>query len=495
MKSLTTIIISLGAAFSLTAAEKLPKPNVLVFLVDDLGYMDIGANNPNCFYETPNIDALAKESLLFTDGYASCPVCSPSRVSMLTGKYPITIGTTHLFPGKKGSPGRSGKFAPAPFVAELPLEETTLAEALRTQGYRTFFAGKWHLGYGPDFRPQKQGFDINIGGHDRGGPYTGKKYFAPFKNPEMAEESPDGEHLPARLARETSKFITESKDQPFFAYLSFYSVHTPLQGRKDLIQKYKEKAQTTGNEKSKDDFEIIDSASGKTNKIRVKQTHTTYAAMVDAMDIAIGSVIDTVKAEGKWDNTIIVFTSDNGGLSTSEGSPTSNKPLNGGKGWMYEGGIREPWIIRYPNVTKPGTTTATPISGIDLYPTIATAAGYTVEPEVDGVNLRPLLEGGKLDRDAIYWHYPHYSNQGGIPGGAIRQGDYKLLENYENGTFKLFNLKQDIGEQNDLSKQDPERAATMRAKLHAYLKANNAKFLQSRKGSPEPWKPTYIKNK
>ena len=176
--------------------------------------MDIGVNNPNSFYETPNIDALAKQSLLFTDGYATCPVCSPSRVSMLTGKYPTTIGTTHLFPGKQGNPGRSGKYAPAPFIAELPLEETTLAEALRSKGYRTFFAGKWHLGYGEDFRPQKQGFDINIGGHDRGGPYTGKKYFAPFKNPEIKEESPTGEHLPTRLAKETSKFITESKDQP-----------------------------------------------------------------------------------------------------------------------------------------------------------------------------------------------------------------------------------------------------------------------------------------
>ncbi len=489
MKVLTSILLSFGAALSLTAAEK---PNVLVFLVDDLGYMDIGINNPNCFYETPNIDTLAKESMLFTEGYATCPVCSPSRVSMLTGKYPTTIGTTHFFPVRKGSPGRSGKFAPAPFVSELPLEETTLAEALKHQGYRTFFAGKWHLGYGENFRPQNQGFDINIGGHDRGGPYTGKKYFAPFNNPEMKEESPDGEHLPARLARETSKFIKESKDQPFFAYLSFYSVHTPLMGRKDLIQKYKEKAKKIGHEKAKEDFETIDSASGKTNKIRVKQTHTTYAAMVEAMDIAIGSVIDTLKAEEKWDNTIIVFTSDNGGLSTSEGSPTSNKPLNGGKGWMYEGGIREPWIIRYPNVTKPGSVTATPISGIDLYPTIATAAGYTIEPEIDGVNLRPLLEGGELDRDAIYWHYPHYSNQGGIPGGAIREGDYKLLENYEDGTFKLFNLKKDIGELNDLSKQTPEKAAAMRAKLHAWYQAKDAKFLQPKKNGKTPWKPSYM---
>jgi len=483
------VLLALSSLTLAQADVQAEKPNVLVFLVDDLGYMDVGVNNPECFYETPNIDALAKSGLLFTDGYATCPVCSPSRVSMLTGKYPTKLGTTHLFPGKKGNKGKSGTFDPAPFLAELPLEETTLAEALKSVGYGTFFAGKWHLGYGEDFRPQKQGFDVNIGGYDRGGPYSGKKYFAPFKNPEMKEESPAGEHLPARLAKETSNFIIESKDKPFFAYLSFYSVHTPLMGRKDLVKKYKEKALKIHQEPSKKDFESITAASGKKKQVRIKQTHTTYAAMVEAMDLAIGSVIETLKAEGKWDNTIIVFTSDNGGLSTSEGSPTSNRPLNGGKGWMYEGGIREPWIIRYPNVTKEGSVSGVPISGIDLYPTIAAAAGYETEPEVDGVDLRPLLEGGELDRESLYWHYPHYSNQGGIPGGAIREGDYKLLENYEDGSCALYNLKTDPGETNDLSKEQSEKASAMRAKLHAWYKKHDAKFLVS-KGKKEAWKPS-----
>lgn len=475
---------------TLSAAER---PNVVVFLVDDLGYMDIGANNPNCFYETPNIDALAKSGMLFTDGYASCPVCSPSRVSMLTGKYPTRIGTTHLFPGKQGSKGRSGQFDPAPFLAELPLEQTTLAEALKKVGYSTFFAGKWHLGYGPDFRPQKQGFDVNIGGNDKGGPYTGKKYFAPYKNPEI-KEGPDGEHLPARLARETSKFIKDNNDTPFLAYLSFYSVHTPLMGRKDLITKYKSKAKALGMTPSeKDDFEKIMGASGREKKIRTKQTHFTYAAMVEAMDIAIGTVIDTLKTEGLWDNTLIVFTSDNGGLSTSEGWPTSNKPLNGGKGWMYDGGIREPWIIRYPSITKEGSVSGEPISGIDLYPTVVKAAGGQVDPEVDGVDLKPLLAGGEIERDAIYWHYPHYSNQGGIPGGAIRQGDFKLLENYENGSVALYNMKEDIGELNDLSKEYPEKVVEMKAKLHAWYKSHDAKFLGGR-GEKKPWRPSYYES-
>jgi len=451
---------------STTNAEE--KPNILVFLVDDLGYMDVSINNPNSFYETPHIDALAKSGMLFTDGYASCPVCSPSRVSMLTGKYPTRIGTTHLFPGKKGNPGKSGKFRPAPFLSELPLEENTIAEALKTKGYKTFFAGKWHLGYGEAFR----------------------KYFAPFKNPEMEDTSPAGEHLPHRLAKETVKFMKESGDTPFFAYLSFYSVHTPLMGRKDLIKKYELKAKEINNQPSDADFEPIKSSQKRLNKIRVKQTHTTYAAMVEAMDLAVGHVIKGLKETGKYDNTIIVFTSDNGGLSTSEGHPTSNRPLEGGKGWITEGGIREPWIIRFPNVTKEGSISKTPISGIDLYPTLAKAVGYEVEAEVDGVDLKPLLQGGELERDALYWHYPHYSNQGGPPGGVIRMGEFKLVENYEDGSVALYNLTQDIGESTDLSEKHPEKVSEMRKKLHAFYKKHDAKFLQ-KKGEEEPWKPTY----
>ena len=486
--------LKLGACLlstSIIDAQEAKKPNILVFFVDDLGYMDVSINNPNSFYETPHIDALAHSGMLFTDGYASCPVCSPSRVSMLTGKYPTRVGTTHLFPGKKGNPGKSGKFKPAPFVSELPLEEITIAEALKTKGYTTFFAGKWHLGYGEAFRPQKQGFDINIGGHDKGGPYTGKKYFAPFKNPEIKKESPAGEHLPHRLAKETVKFINESGDKPFLAYLSFYSVHTPLQGRKDLINKYKQKAKKQNNQPSEQDFAKIQSAQPRINKMRVKQTHTTYAAMVEAMDLAVGHVIDGLKKSGKYDSTIIVFTSDNGGLSTSEGHPTSNLPLNGGKGWIYEGGIREPWIIRYPGVTKAGSVSKTPISGIDLFPTVAKVVGYNVDDEIDGVDLRPALEGKELGREALYWHYPHYSNQGGFPGGVIRMGNFKLIENYDDGTVSLYNLTNDLGELNNLVDKHPEKTSEMRKMLHTFYQKHNAKFLQPLKGN-RPWKPNYL---
>ncbi|CAA6691250.1 MULTISPECIES: sulfatase [unclassified Lentimonas] len=477
------------AAFSLIAGvccATAEKPNVVVFLVDDLGYMDVSPNNPNCFYETPNIEALANAGMRFTDGYAANPVCSPTRYSLMTGRYPTRVGATNFFPKSKGAKLRSGTFNPAPLTEEMPLGEVTLADAFRAQGYATFFAGKWHLGHGEAFFPLNRGFDINIGGNHNGGPYTGKKYFAPFNNPQMEEESPAGEHMPARLARETVSFIQSNKDRPFFAYFSFYSVHTPLMGRPDLVAKYKEKAkQISGKE-----FDQVSAASGKKSKRRILQKHAVYAAMVEAMDEAVGEVIQALKDADVWDHTIIVFTSDNGGLATSEGLPTSNLPFNGGKGWVFEGGIREPWIIRYPGVTEEGSISDAQICSIDLFPTLVAAAGYEAQHEIDGLDLRPVLVGGALDRDALYWHYPHYSNQGGIPGGAIRMGDYKLVENFEDGSVALFNLQQDIGETKDLCAAQPERVSEMRARLHAWYEKYDAEFLRPKgKDGPTPWRP------
>ena len=329
-------------------ADSPTKPlNFVVFLVDDLGYMDVGANNPNCFYDTPHIDGLALSGMRFTDGYAANPVCSPTRYSMLTGKYPTRVRATNFFSGK-----RSGKYHPAPLNDNMPLDEVTLAQALKGKGYSTFFAGKWHLGESTEYYPQNRGFDINIGGHSRGGPYTGKRYFAPFENPEMEIESPAGDHLPDRLARDTAAFIDSNRDKPFFAYLSFYSVHTPLIGRPDLVKKYKAKAAEIEGEEFAEEEQVNGK---KKRKVRILQKHAVYAAMVEAMDEAVGKVLKQLEESGVKDNTVVIFTSDNGGLSTSEGSPTSNLPLRGGKGWVYEGGIREPWIVRYPGVTKAGT--------------------------------------------------------------------------------------------------------------------------------------------
>lgn len=466
--------------FSSATAVAEDSPNVVVFLVDDLGFMDIGANNPDCFYETPHIDRLAKSGMRFTNGYAANPVCSPTRYSLMTGKYPTRVQATNFFSGK-----RSGKFHPAPLISEMPLDEVTLADALKTKDYATFFAGKWHLGGSEEYYPQNRGFDVNIGGHSRGGPYTGKKYFAPFQNPQMEVESPDGDHLPDRLARDTAAFIDANKDKPFLAYLSFYSVHTPLIGRPDLVEKYKKKAEAISGEEFADEEQVF---GDKPRKVRILQKHAVYAAMVEAMDQAVGKVLDQLEASGVADETVVMFTSDNGGLSTSEGSPTSNLPLRGGKGWVYEGGIREPWIIRYPGVTNPGSVSDEVICSIDLFPTVLAAAGVPVEHSIDGVDLRPVLEGGKLDRESLYWHYPHYSNQGGFPGGAIREGAFKLVERYEDGRVHLYNLDEDPGEKTDLSEAMPERVADMRKRLHAWYQDVDAKFLQE-KGGLQPWKP------
>lgn len=478
LKHLLSSLLSI--LFLISGSIFAKEPNVVVFLVDDLGYMDIGANNPDCFYETPNIDRLADSGMRFTDGYAANPVCSPTRYSLMTGKYPTRVQATNFFSGK-----RSGKFNPAPLVDDMAAEEITIAEELKTKSYATFFAGKWHLGHSEELYPQGQGFDINIGGWSRGGPYTGKKYFAPFENPQMEVESPEGEHLPARLARDTAEFIEANKDQPFLAYLSFYSVHTPLQGRPDLVEKYKARAAEIAGEEFADEEQVF---GDKPRQVRVLQKHAVYAAMVEAMDEAVGTVLDQLDASGVADNTIVVFTSDNGGLSTSEGSPTSNLPLRGGKGWVYEGGIREPWIIRYPGVTEPGSVSEEIICSIDLFPTVAAAAGIEIGHLVDGIDLTPALRGESLDRQSLYWHYPHYSNQGGIPGGAIREGNYKLFERYEDGRIHLYDLENDIGEQNDLAAEKPELVQEMRKRLHEWYEEVDAKFLQEKDGNT-PWRP------
>ena len=423
--------------------------------------------------------------LLFFLGVAGCsaanPVCSPTRYSLMTGKYPTRVDATNFFSGK-----RSGTFDPAPLNDNMPLDEITIAQALKAHGYATFFAGKWHLGESEAYYPQNRGFDINIGGYHRGGPYTGKKYFAPFENPEIKEESPAGDHLPDRLARETAQFIDDHKDTPFFAYLSFYSVHTPLMGRPDLVKKYKAKAAAINGQEFAEEEQVF---GDKPRKVRILQKHAVYAAMVEAMDEAVGKVLKQLDKSGLDENTLVIFTSDNGGLSTSEGLPTSNLPLRGGKGWVYEGGIHEPWIIRYPGVTQAGAVSSEPICSIDLYPTVASVAGVKTHHLIDGLDLMDVLKGGLLNRQSLYWHYPHYSNQGGIPGGAIREGDYKLIERYEDGRVHLYHLKDDPGELNDLAAKHPERVAQMRTRLHAWYKTIDAKFLQKKGDGPEPWRP------
>ncbi len=442
------------------------KPNFVFILADDLGWKDLSCYG-SPFYETPSIDRLASEGMRFTSAYAACPVCSPTRASIMTGKFPARLQTTDYF----GAPQpedvekhwtRVKPLLPAPYLDSLPLGEVTLAEALKDAGYATFFAGKWHLG-GEGFYPEDQGFDMNKGGWSSGGPYGGNKYFSPYGNPKL-EDGPEGEHLPDRLASEACRFMEANTDRPFLAYLSFYSVHTPLMARKDLEDKYEAKAE------SREKIEPAWGVEGD-RKVRLVQDHAVYAGMVEGMDQAVGKVLSKIEELGIQRNTVIIFMSDNGGLSTSEGHPTSNLPLRAGKGWLYEGGIREPMIIKAPGLTRPGTECGEAVISTDFYPTILELAGLPSRPaqHLDGASLVPLLGGtGSLANRALFWHYPHYGNQGGSPSGAVREGNDKLIEFYEDGRIELYDIAEDIGETRDLAGLSPEKAGRLRDMLHRW---------------------------
>jgi arylsulfatase A-like enzyme len=456
------IMTSFARAEGAAAPAPKGKCNFLFILADDLGWKDLGCQGSS-FYDTPHLDRLAAGGTRFTNAYAACPVCSPTRASIMTGRYPARLHLTDFIGG-----GRNAKLITPKFLDHLPLEEVTIAEALKQAGYATFFAGKWHLGK-QGYWPENQGFDVNMGGNDRGGPYGGNKYFSPYGNPTLPD-GPPGEHLPARLAVETTKFIEAHKDGPFLAYLSFYSVHTPLMAREDLKKKYE---QRRAERNLQDQF-----GDEGQRKVRLNQCHAVYGGMVEAMDQAVGHVLDALDRLKLAESTVVIFMSDNGGLSTSEGSPTSNVPLRAGKGWLYEGGIREPMIVRWPGQTKPGSTCDVPVISTDFYPTMLDMAGLAAMPQQhrDGVSIAPLLTpaGGKIAPRPLFWHYPHYGNQGGSPGGAVRVGDWKLIEFHEDNRVELYNLAEDTGEKNNLAAKMPEKAAEMRKTLDDWRKSVNA---------------------
>ncbi|ARN56845.1 sulfatase [Sedimentisphaera salicampi] len=460
-------------------AKPAKKPNFLFLLIDDLGWKDLGCFGSE-FYETPNIDALCGEGIKFTDAYAAAPVCSPTRASIMTGKYPARMDTTDWF----GSPqpykinrhwAVNKPILTAASKHNMPLDELTVAEALKQNGYSTFFAGKWHLGETADYWPEHQGFDINKGGWRLGGPYGPGKYFVPYGNPRL-EDGPEGEHLPDRLADETVKFMKENKDKSFMAYLSFYSVHVPLVTREDLTEKYRKKRAKMG----------IETKWGKEGeyKARLTQEHAVYAGMVESMDLACGKVLENLKKLGLDENTIVFLMSDNGGCSTADPGPTSNLPLRAGKGWIYEGGIREPMIIKWPGEAEPGKVCKEPVISNDFYPTILEMAGLPARPEQhkDGKSLVPLLKGENMDRGPIFWHYPHYSPQGGSPASAIRENEWKLILWYEDGRKELFNLREDIGEKNNLADKKPEITDRLFNKLLNWFKEVDAEMPQLNPG-------------
>jgi arylsulfatase A-like enzyme len=429
-----------------------PKPNIVFILADDLGVMDVGCYNPKTFYETPNIDRIAKTGMRFMQGYAACPVCSPTRGSIMTGKYPPRFGVTDYI-----GANRPGKLMPAPNANHLPLEEVTIAERLREAGYSNFFAGKWHLGNGP-FSPNFQGFGPGLEGKNQ--------FFYPHSD-EPIPSHLDDPKTTDRIANDAVKFIAAHKDQPFFAYLPFLAVHIPVGARSDLIAKYQEKkiglpADQWGKERN--------------SKVRLTQSRADYAAMLEQLDSAIGRVLDALDTNGVADHTIVIFMSDNGGLATAEGHPTSNIPYRGGKGWPYEGGVLEPWIMRVPGVTTPGSSCNTPVISTDYYPTLLELCGLPPMPEQhkDGVSLVPLLKGGTLPPRSLYWHYPHYGNQGGFPFGMIRDGDLKLIEWYEDSSVELYNVSKDIGEAHNLASKEVDKAKELQMKLAQWRKSVKA---------------------
>ena len=477
-------IAPLATILHMNKQEK-PKPNVIFILLDDFGYTDLGCYGSK-FYETPNIDRLSRQGIRFTDAYAACPVSSPTRASIMTGRYPVKTGITDWIPGRQAtsSGSKEDKFIALPFKQQLDLSEVTIAEVLRQNGYSTMISGKWHLGLEPKYWPENQGFDVNKGGYSAGAPNKSDNsngYFSPYGNPRL-EDGPVGEYLTDRQTDEAIKFIERSKEKPFFVYLSYYAVHNPMQGKEQLIRKFTEKADSMGLTRMQEftrEKQWIRKSMSDNYKERIIQSNPVYAAMIYSVDENIGRLLKKLNELKLDENTIIIFTSDNGGLSTSEGSPTCNSPLRAGKGWLYEGGIRVPLIIKYPGLHKTIAKVNTPVSSIDFFPTIIEMTGSDqVKTAVDGVSIVPLLKNIKIKDRPLFWHYPHYSNQGVEPGSAVRLGKYKLIDNFEKGRQELYDLEKDISESNDISETNPSETRELFNLLNDWRKNSKAKMMK-----------------
>jgi arylsulfatase A-like enzyme len=441
------------------------RPNVIIILADDLGWADPGCYGSR-YHKTPHIDQLARDGMRFTDAYAACPVCSPTRASIMTGKYPARLNLTDWLPGRPDRPDQ--KLLRPVINQRLPANEITLAAALKRAGYRTAHIGKWHLG-GKGASPEDFGFDLNIAGDSAGSP---RSYFAPYRSKDGRfmpglEQAPSGEYLTDRLTTEAEKFIEANREKQFFLYLAHYTVHIPLTAKADLIAKYKP---------------------GRPGQ----QGNPIYAAMIESLDDSVGRVLKKLDDLKLAQRTLVIFFSDNGGLCTLEGPntpPTINSPLREGKGYLYEGGIRVPLIVRWPGVTKPGTINNQPICSIDFMPTILHGCNVDSDVKFDGIDISLALEGNSLPERALFWHYPHYSNQGGRPGSAIRNGDYKLVEFFENERRELFNIRRDPGETRNLIAIQPKIAdelsrglASWRTDVGAKMMSPNPSFVPNPQG-------------
>lgn len=479
----TSTIIPVAAIFIQSKPEA-AKPNVIFILLDDYGYTDLGCYGSK-YYLTPNIDRLAKQGVRFMDAYAACPVSSPTRASIMTGKYPVNTGITDWIPGRQASNSGSAtdKLIALPFNLQLELNEITIAEVLKKNGYKTMISGKWHLGETEEYWPENQGFDVNKGGFSKGAPVknnVANGYFSPYGNPRL-EDGPAGEYLTDRQTDEAITFITNNKDKPFYLYLSYYAVHNPMQGKEKLIEYFTHRADSLGLSKqeafTRDKAWILPSMSNNF-KERIIQSNPVYAAMIFSVDENIGKLLAKLEDLRLDKNTIIIFTSDNGGLSTSEGSPTCNAPLRAGKGWLYEGGIRVPLIVRYPSKGKPGTEINTPVSSIDFYSTILEMTGSVAEGvKTDGLSFVSLFKQDKIKERPLFWHYPHYSNQGVEPGSAVRLGNFKLIDNFQSGKQELYDLEKDLSETNDISASNPEKTKELYNLLKDWRTKTGAKMM------------------
>ena len=436
--------------------------NVVFFLIDDLGWMDIGANGSN-YYKTPHIDQLAKEGVRFTNGYAACNVCSPTRAAIMAGKYPARLLLTQWLPSGRWD-AKKNKLQEARYLSNLPLEEFTVAEALREGGYKTAFMGKWHLGPLPYYYPEHQGFDINVAGRDYGAPGS---YWYPFEGSwripttdlKVFKESPiegkEGDYLTDRLMEEGDKFIRENSEKPFFLMMSLYAVHSPLQGKLEKVARYE-----------------------KVPK-KQRQGDPRYAAMVETVDDGVGRLMTALRDKEIEENTLVIFTSDNGGMSKA----TDNSPLRANKGSNYEGGLRVPVIVKWPGVTEPGSISDEPVISTDFYPTILGATGLPKRPlqHVDGVDLSSVLKGrSRIDRQSLFWHYPHYNQHPqNFPATVIRKGHWKLIEILDTGELELYNLVLDVGEQNNLADVHSGLVQSLLAEMRAWRAEVNADPMRS----------------
>lgn len=452
------------------------RPNVVFFLVDDLGWSDLGFTGSS-FYESPNIDALAASGMRFSSAYAACPVCSPTRASIMTGRHPVEVDITDWIPGSHLPPERGGKFKRVLDRDNLALDETTLAEALKAEGYQTFFAGKWHLG-GEGHWPTDQGFDTNIGGTHVGSPPGG--YYSPWKNENLVAKQ-ENEYLTERLTSESLEFLEQrDQDRPFLLFLSYYNVHTPITPYQKRFEYFQTKAAESFGQKASEPQQEHEALT------RTRQDNPAYASMIAAVDESVGAIERKLQELDLDENTIVCFFSDNGGLSTlTRIGPTCNLPLRAGKGFLYEGGVRVPMIMRVPGVTKPDSECPAPVVSTDFFPTLLELADVEVQPQwkVSGQSMVGLLKEEEVSLEnaaerTFYWHYPHYHGSTWKPGASIREGDWKLIEFYHYEKVELYNLAEDPGEKTDLSEQNPEVATKMLDKLHQWQSDHQARMPQ-----------------